>query len=236
MEHLIQQAVQLYEDASAALERGDFARSDALHLECIALFQQARGPNSLDAASVFTALADLRQKMGDLAGALNAATEADSILAVLIGDENYGSDLHSVRIQAYVQTGSIHRQRAEYVQSEAWLHRALDLATRHFGEESEPASDARNELGMLYKYTAQFDKAETLYGAALAHLQSRFGEQHSSVAALYHNLGGLEHARGRFARVAIDFLGLNFFLAFPPGHIYFCGNSERKAIGYGRNI
>jgi hypothetical protein len=44
MEIIIQQAVQLYEDAVAALERGDFARSDELHLECIAQFQQVNGP------------------------------------------------------------------------------------------------------------------------------------------------------------------------------------------------
>src|SRR5215216_5407660 len=114
MEPLIQQAVQVYEDANVALERGDFARSDALHLECIALFQQAGGPNSLDAASVYTALADLRQNSGDLDGALDAASQANSILVVLCGDDNSGSDLHNVRIQAWVQTGAIHRQRAEY--------------------------------------------------------------------------------------------------------------------------
>jgi hypothetical protein len=68
LETLIQQAVQLYENASGALEQGDFARSEALHLECIALFQQASGPNSLDAASVYTALADLRQQVGNLDG------------------------------------------------------------------------------------------------------------------------------------------------------------------------
>ena len=179
MATLIQKAVQKYEDAEAALDRGDFARSDALHLESIALFQKASGRHSLDAASVYTSLAGLRQQTGDLDGALNAANEAESIVADLSVEDPSGSDLHKVRVQAWVQIGSIHRQRAEYDQSEAWLQRALELAILHFGEAGEPACDARNELGILYKYTAQFDKAETLYRAALASLQSRFGEQDS---------------------------------------------------------
>ena len=69
METLIQHAVMLYERAGAALERGEFVLSETLHLECIAPFQQAEGPHSLNAASVYTALADLRQRMGELQSA-----------------------------------------------------------------------------------------------------------------------------------------------------------------------
>jgi len=198
METLIQHAVMLYERAGAALERGEFVLSETLHLECIALFQQAEGPHSLNAASVYTALADLRQRMGDLQSALQAASEADSIL-MSAGEDLEGDDINGVRIQTWTQIGAIHRQRAEYVQAEAWHQRALDLSIRHFGEDSETASNARNELGVLFKYTGEFDKADDLYRNALTRLLAIHGEQHSSVAALYHNLGGLEHARRRFA-------------------------------------
>ena len=188
----------MYDEAGAALEQGNFARSDELHRECIALFEQVDGPHSLNAASVYTSLADLRLQVGDLDGALQAAHEANAILAAL-DDDCCGDDLPSLRVQAWTRTGAIQRQRADYSQAETWLRGALDLAVGAFGEESESASEARNELGILYKYTAEFDKAETLYRAALAHLAALYGEQHSSVAAIYHNLGGLEHARRRFA-------------------------------------
>ncbi len=198
METLIQQAVQLYENASAALERGDFTCSDALHLECIALFQQADGPLSLNAASVYTALADLRQQVGDLDGALHAASQADSILAA-IGEDSPGDDPITASASrpgrrsapSTASAPNIPRLKPGCSAPSTWRSAILAKTA------SLPA-DARNELGMLYKYTAEFDKAEALYRAALAHLLDRFGEQHSSVAALYHNLGGLEHARQRF--------------------------------------
>src|SRR5688572_2959775 len=57
----------------------------------------------------------------------------------------------------------------------------------------------RNRLGILYKYTGEFDKAERLYRDALANLIEQYGEEYSFVATLYHNLGGLFHAREDFA-------------------------------------
>lgn len=58
-----------------------------------------------------------------------------------------------------------------------------------------------NELGIVYKYTGRLDKAHASYSAALRSLEgvepnSRTDELR---ATLYHNLGGLEYARGDFA-------------------------------------
>src|SRR5262249_25309978 len=45
-----------------------------------------------------------------------------------------------------------------------------------------------------------FRGAARLYRRALVITESQLGPQHPEMATLYHNLGGLEHARGRFAR------------------------------------
>src|SRR5262249_23189926 len=49
------------------------------------------------------------------------------------------------------------------------------------------------------KYTGRFDEAKVLYDIALENIEREFGREHFSTASLYHNLGGLEHARGDFA-------------------------------------
>ena len=59
-----------------------------------------------------------------------------------------------------------------------------------------------NELGMVYKYLGRFDKSRDLYRRALREAPGLLSgaERDFFLADLYHNLGGLEHARGRFRR------------------------------------
>jgi hypothetical protein len=44
-----------------------------------------------------------------------------------------------------------------------------------------------------------FNQAEAAYRRALHIIEKTAGLEHAVAAALFHNLGGLEHARGRFA-------------------------------------
>ena len=57
-----------------------------------------------------------------------------------------------------------------------------------------------NGLGVLHKYQGRYDEAEPAYRRALAIAEAALGPDHPDVASLYHNLGGLEHARGNAAR------------------------------------
>src|SRR5687768_3046902 len=56
-----------------------------------------------------------------------------------------------------------------------------------------------NNLAVVYKYLAEFDRAVELYRRSLDLTQQELGPTHPGVATLFHNLGGLEHARGRYA-------------------------------------
>ena len=58
---------------------------------------------------------------------------------------------------------------------------------------------ALNLLGMAHKYQGSYTAGRRAYFQALA-LARRPGTDPLALAALYHNLGGLEHARGRHAR------------------------------------
>jgi tetratricopeptide (TPR) repeat protein len=54
-------------------------------------------------------------------------------------------------------------------------------------------------MGMRHKYAGRFAAAERAYRGALALALTRRTPDASLLADLYHNLGGLEHARRRFA-------------------------------------
>ena len=56
-----------------------------------------------------------------------------------------------------------------------------------------------NDLAVVYKYAGRFDEAEALYWRALPIIETACGRGHVDVATIWHNLGGIEHARGRFA-------------------------------------
>jgi tetratricopeptide (TPR) repeat protein len=56
-----------------------------------------------------------------------------------------------------------------------------------------------NRLGMRHKYAGRFTAAERAYRGAMALALTRPTPDAAVLADLYHNLGGLEHARRRFA-------------------------------------
>jgi tetratricopeptide (TPR) repeat protein len=85
------------------------------------------------------------------------------------------------------------RDLARYAESEALLRRALAIAAESAPADTTHLCGLWNELGVLYKYMGRFDEAGRAYTNALP-------LAHGAVlATVYHNLGGLEHARGRYA-------------------------------------
>lgn len=151
---------------------------------------------TLDAVRRLVQLAALREARGDHATAGAAAEGALALLERLKPALAEPAGLR-LRIEALGRLGNFHRHFARYAEAEPLLKAALELALTGLGEAATETAAARNNLGVLYKYTGQFDQAEALYYAALASLPA--GPTHPLAAVLHHNLGGLEHARGRFA-------------------------------------
>jgi tetratricopeptide (TPR) repeat protein len=79
--------------------------------------------------------------------------------------------------------------------AEALLLAALE-ATAALPDEAPEHAVVRNDLGVVYKYAARFDEAERLYRDALDRVHRRVGPDHTEAASIWHNLGGLAHARG----------------------------------------
>jgi tetratricopeptide (TPR) repeat protein len=94
--------------------------------------------------------------------------------------------------------GGISRSRGDYEAAERKLREAIAFAEEKFGPESIETAYTLNGLGMVFKYSGRFDDALPLYLRALDILERAVGEA-PSVATIYHNLGGAEHARRNFA-------------------------------------
>ncbi len=60
-----------------------------------------------------------------------------------------------------------------------------------------------NGLGMTRKYQARFSESARAYLHAMRHARREPSLPPSDWASLYHNLGGLEHARGRYRRAEV---------------------------------
>ena len=102
-------------------------------------------------------------------------------------------------MSAGIVAGSAARARGEFAAAEPLLREALALA-----ECAEPADDhalavALNALGLLCKDLGRWDEASAHYERALGLLEKAADRDPDEIAALWHNLGGIAHARGEFA-------------------------------------
>ncbi|HXI12478.1 MAG TPA: tetratricopeptide repeat protein [Thermoanaerobaculia bacterium] len=100
--------------------------------------------------------------------------------------------------KAMIARGSELRTAGRYPEAFRVLHEAVAAVERSYGPRSIELAMTLNQFGMAGKYAGELDSAEASYQRALAILGRRPGYE-LQLADLYHNLGGLEHARRRFA-------------------------------------
>jgi tetratricopeptide (TPR) repeat protein len=136
--------------------------------------------------------ADERESRGDLTGAEECCRQAITIFLELEGPEG-----KLILMPSLALLGTALRQQAQYDQAEPPLRRALVIAEE--AGDVEEIVNALNSLGVLFKFSGNFDEAANLYQRALDLALQTFEAAHRTVATLYHNIGGLDHARGRFA-------------------------------------
>ncbi len=99
--------------------------------------------------------------------------------------------------------GTLQRIQGNYAEAEKTYQQAIELIETQ-GTENHQAKKTQlaNYLAIVYKYWGKFEAAESLYQDTLTTLIQQHGIQHPDVATVYHNLGGLNHARGDFETAA----------------------------------
>lgn len=103
-------------------------------------------------------------------------------------------------IDELMRAGNEFRGRGDVVSAEPLLRRAVALADSPSRESDSERTlpNALNTLGMLCKDLARYDEARSLYERALAIVEQSPVRTDHDIAALFHNLGGIEHARRDF--------------------------------------
>jgi tetratricopeptide (TPR) repeat protein len=196
----IDTAIRLHGDALAALEAGELASAAGLAGQSLDLFERESGPTHPDVANVLNCLADVHEQRADYAAAERCSRRSVAIMRGL-RDAGLasGTDIHRLFAQSLSKHGAIVRILGRYGEAEALLREAVSIATASLDEDDPDVVGALNGLAVLYKYTGRFDEADELYGRALR-LAERNGPDDPVVPTLLHNIGGLNHARGEFAR------------------------------------
>lgn len=109
------------------------------------------------------------------------------------------SSATTARILNWVDAAERCRAAGDFRKARHFYQKALESGERAFGCESAEVATLLNNLGVVCKYLGRYREAGRHYRRALRIL-AKLGASPTTLASLYHNLGGLEHARGRFAR------------------------------------
>ena len=96
-------------------------------------------------------------------------------------------------------TGTQLRVQGQLARAEPLLREALAAAEQAQSSEGGALVEALNALGLLCKDLGRYDEAIRHYQRALALLEHTGTANPDDIATLYHNLGGIEHARGDYA-------------------------------------
>jgi tetratricopeptide (TPR) repeat protein len=95
--------------------------------------------------------------------------------------------------------GDQYRREGCASKAEPYLREALAIAEADFPDDRHKVAAALNALGVLCKDLARYDEARALYERALVLAEQAATVDEGEIATLYHNIGGIEHARGNFA-------------------------------------
>lgn len=194
----VDSAVRQHAEALEALEKGDFEDARALASNALALLERESGPDHPDVANVLNCLARVDEACADYAQAHERARRSVEIMSRVRGSGD-DPDLERLYVQSLILLGNMERILARYGEAEHRLREALKIGERALGESDEDVVSVLNSLGVLFKYNGRFDEAERVYRRAIAIVEPVAGGE-TTLATLFHNLGGLEHARGEYAR------------------------------------
>ncbi|MEP6861815.1 MAG: tetratricopeptide repeat protein [Deltaproteobacteria bacterium] len=177
-----------FEAAVAAREAGRLTEALREIRAAVKGFTRSDGPRHPDTAHARLELGRVRVARGDRGGVteLIAATQ---ILLAQRGDEEVGV----LTVHACLVTAAALRAAGDYARAHRFAGKALARA-----KDPSWRAAALNELGVIGKFSGKFATAERHYRAALPIVRRLYGARSAQMAVLWHNLGGLDHARGRF--------------------------------------
>ena len=187
----------LHDAALSALREGHLDDARRLSIEAVDATQAAFGPDSADLANVLLTAATAEEAAGEFRAALTLAERAALVAAPLV--ETDEADLMSLWVDIEVACGNLLATLGEFDRAETRLAATLSEATRVLAPDDIAVLSIHNVRGITAKFAGRFDDAQGHYMRVRATLEAQPDIDEQALAALLHNLGGLDHSRGRFA-------------------------------------
>jgi tetratricopeptide (TPR) repeat protein len=187
------QALERHQLGQELQSTGHHAAAIAELAQAAAWFAAADGERSPDLANILMDSTDSLLALCQYAEAEQTARRAHTILTIIAAQLDAEARTQLLP-RANCLLGRSLRELGRYEEASEPLRTAI----RESSEDELPTH--LNEYGILCKYWGKYDEGERVYLHALALLEGRYGKDSVETATLFHNLGGLEHTRGNFAR------------------------------------
>jgi tetratricopeptide (TPR) repeat protein len=163
----------------------------------IAFYEKAEGRDHPDVANGLVELGQILEARDHLREARRCHERALAILGPVSRRPGADPDVDRLRVRARVFMAGIDRALGAYAAADRGFRTALADVTRVFGRDDLDAAGILNNLGVLRKYQGRYAEAAAFYKRARPLLER--GGDRAALATLFHNLGGIDHARGRYA-------------------------------------
>jgi tetratricopeptide (TPR) repeat protein len=173
--------------------RGDYARSQPLFEEALALRRRLLGEDHPDTAISSNNLALSLQSQGKHAEAEEYYRKSLALRRRLLGED------HPFTATGYENLALNRRDRGQYAEAEEGCRKALDLRRKLLGEEHLDTALGYNNLALTLDEQAKYPEAEDGYRKALALFRKLAGEGDPRTITAYSNLAVNLDAQGRYA-------------------------------------
>jgi tetratricopeptide (TPR) repeat protein len=190
-------AIRAHERAIALRTDGRFAAAERACRQAIAGYQAVEGAQHADIANALVELGLVLEARDRLREGARCHRRALYVLGNRFNARSPDPDIARLRVRARTALAGIDRTLGAHAAANRGYRTALSEIRRRFGPRDRYIAGVLNDLGVLRKAQGRFGEALAFYRRALP-LVPR-SDRHA-LATLAHNLGGIEHARGNFAR------------------------------------
>ncbi len=194
----IEHAIELQDKGWTLVHKGKIADGLTQIEEALRFFELIEGEDSPDVANLLNDVAEIENSLERFKLAIAHATRSMEITAKL-GRKFNGEDAARIRARSRTILGTVHRELGDYKLGEKFLLDALKINRKQFGESDPETASSQNNLAIVYKYMGKIEKGLALYEDALPKLIAEYGEDALPLSPIYHNIGGILHAAGRYA-------------------------------------
>jgi len=189
--------VHAHEQAIALRAAGDFAAAERACRRAVAGYEAVEGPRHPDVANALVELGLILEARDQLREAARCQRRALDILAAYPHLRSRDADIARLSIRARTALAGVDRVLGAYAAADRGYQAALAATRRHFGPRDRYVCGVLNDLGVLRKAQGRYAEAIAYYRRALPLIPR---SDRDARATLAHNLGGIEHALGNYAR------------------------------------